>query len=108
MASAVEGRVVEIRAGNVTHNHIPIGPIRDLFPADAFGGGAKAAADNPIRVELHPVGVFETDIASDKWILRIRAKDAIETFYKNIKAKDGTRLFFEKTGPRDFRVSVIA
>ena len=108
MAYAIDGRAVGITAGNVDNNHIPVSPIRDIFPADAFGGGNKSAAGNPIRVELHTVGVFETDIAVGKWILRIRAKGAIETFYKNIGAKDGTRLFFEKTGPRDFRVSLIA
>ncbi|MDF3853127.1 hypothetical protein ACDP63_05420 [Paracoccus sp. P2] len=108
MAKAVEGKAVEITAGNVDNNHIPVSPIRDLFPADSFGGGNKSEAGKPITVELHTVGSFETDIATGKWILRIRAKDAIGTFYKNINAKDGTRLFFEKIGPRDFRVSVIA
>ncbi|MDR0808932.1 MAG: hypothetical protein LBE86_07380 [Gemmobacter sp.] len=108
MAGAVDGRAVAITSGNVRNNHIPVGPIRDLFPTDSFGGGAKSAAGISITVELHTVGVFETDIATDKWILRIRAKGAIETFYKNIHAKDGTRLFFEKTGPRDFRISVVA
>ncbi len=108
MAKAVDGKAVEITSGNVRHNHIPISPIRDLFPADSFGGGRKSAAGKPITVDLHTVGAFETDIAEDKCILRIRSKEAIETFYRNISAKDGTRIFFEKIGPRSFRVSAIA
>ena len=107
MASAVDGKAIRTTGKNVDNRHIPITYVKELFPSDCFGGGNKSAAGVPIQVTLDGVGTFDTDIAEKKNILRIRAGDAIEAFYTRNGAKDGTRLFFEKTGPRSFRVTAI-
>ncbi|WP_424832379.1 hypothetical protein [Ruegeria sp.] len=107
MASAVEGKAIKITEGNVKNNHIPIAHVADLFPADCFGGSRKAAAAAPIDVMLDGIGTFETDIAEDKKILRIRANGAVGEFYKRSHAKEGTRIFFEKIGPRLFRITAF-
>ncbi|SFR46995.1 hypothetical protein SAMN04488005_2314 [Yoonia tamlensis] len=107
MASAVEGRAISITQGNVDNNHIPITYIKELFPSDCFGGESRTSIGKLIQVALDGVGTFDTDIATSKNILRIRQSDAIKTFYKLNNAKHGTRLFFEKTSPRAFRVTAI-
>ena len=78
-----------------------------MFPKDAFGGSNKSKLGVSIQVLLDGVGVFDTDIAEDKMLLRIRSQDAVVKFYKIHGAKHGTRLFFEKLGPRSFRVTAI-
>ena len=107
MTYKVEGKAIGITDKDVLHNHVPVTSIRDMFPEDAFGGENEDHAGALIHVTFDGVGSFSTDIASSKNILRIRGGDVVGKFYKLHGAKDGTRLFFEKTGPRAFRISVI-
>ncbi len=74
MASPIEGKAIRITGGNVDNNHIPITYVKELFPADCFGGSSKSNSGNPVQIDLDGVGLIETDIASDKNILRIRER----------------------------------
>jgi hypothetical protein len=107
MASAVEGKAIRITRGNLDNNHIPVTYVKELFPVDCFGGSSKSNLGNPVTVELDGVGGVQTDIDTDKNILRIRERDAIANFYKLGGARGGSRVFFERTGPRKFRATVI-
>lgn len=107
MASPIEGKAIRITGGNVDNNHIPITYVKELFPADCFGGSSKSNSGNPVQIDLDGVGLIETDIASEKNILRIREQSAVAKFYKLGGAKDGSRVFFERLEPRQFQATVI-
>jgi hypothetical protein len=94
-----EQRVVALSGGNVRNNHIYL-PL-DFFPADAIGGGNKAAvADRLLRVEFKPGRVVHADIDGTKRILRDRT--ATGDFIARSGLKEGDRVVIRRIGAYEY------
>ena len=99
------GRRIPISDGNVKNGHFSVRLVADLLPADAIGGGNKAAAGRPLEVSFMPGPRVETDIAGDKMILRDRS--GARTFFAQTGARGGDSLLFRKINDRHFEVSLV-
>lgn len=94
-----------LTGGNIRNGHINLRPCRDLFPADAFGGGNRSqASPHPITVTFDPGRTVETDIAGDKILLRERG--AVRDFFERTGAQEGDCVRIERFGPRQYRFTL--
>lgn len=95
---------IKLTEGNIRNGHFYLRAAEHLLPADCFGGSSKAQAGTSIRVRFEPGSMVETDIASDKMILRSRGQ--VRDFFERSGAKAGDCVRFNRTGTHDFVVTL--
>jgi hypothetical protein len=94
--------IIEIKGGNVRHNHLYLDSVIDLFPIDGIGG--SSADSLGVAVEIH-CGISApviTDIAGDKNIFRRRSW--VKEFFESHAIKEGDRVVIHRTAPRRFHI----
>jgi len=107
-------RYIEITSGNIRNSHVYITGHHDFFPKDAFGASnAKSGLGQPVRIELMGLGTrIQTDIPRDtqtgKPRRQFRARHWVKAFFESNSVAPGDTLCLERTGRRNYRLSVAA
>lgn len=100
-------RLLRVTAGNLRNNHLSVREHLDFFPADTLGPSKKPTDLNGHSISLQLAGLntaVRTDIAADKGIFRERRW--VGRFFKQHSIRSGDLLALERTGDRDYRLSV--
>lgn len=93
---------IVLSGGNIRNNHFYLRTVRSMLPADSLGGARQALAGVPITVHFEGGVTVETDVASDKMILR--ARSAVGDFFERTGCVEGDVVRFTRLAEREFRV----
>lgn len=106
-------RLIRVTAGNLRNSHIYVTGHLDFFPPDAFGSSRRSAgsARNSILIELDGLNkTVQTDIACEaktgKPRRHFRGRAPFREFFQYHGIRPGDSLELERTGDRQYRLSV--
>ncbi|MEY4415565.1 MAG: hypothetical protein RIQ53_2858 [Pseudomonadota bacterium] len=93
---------IVLSGGNIRNKHFYLRTARSMLPADSLGGARQALAGVTITVHFEGGLTVETDVASDKMILR--ARSAVGDFFERTGCVEGDVVRFTRLAEREFRV----
>lgn len=97
--------IVRLTGGNLRNGHIYLRAVEHLLPADSIGGpNSRSPAQRCVTVTFDTGASSETDIASDKMILRARAP--VRDFFMATGAQEGDEVAITRTGPYALHVAL--
>ena len=106
MSEKVIGGAVRISESDVRNRYIPLLHVIDMFPPDCMGGDDGSIEPGvPVTLHFDKVGTIETDLYRTK--KTPRKTGLVRDFYERGNAEGGSRLFIERLGRREFRITVI-
>ena len=106
-AQTVDEIIVELTAGAIKNGNICVRPALDWLPKSVFGGSNKTtAAASSLTIVFTPGETVETDIASDKMLLRCRG--AVLDFIKRSGAVPGNRVRVLRQAHQTLHVEMVS